>query len=81
MGVDWASVPPLAYVGLAYASLFSLILASFLYNTGVARVGPSRATVYSCLIPLVGLAIAWMFLGEVPLPLQMLGAVLVVGGA
>ncbi|MGI8922649.1 MAG: DMT family transporter [Fimbriimonadales bacterium] len=78
--VDWAFVPPLAYVGLAYASLLSLILAYFLYNTGVARVGPSRASVFSCLIPLIGLAIAWVFLGEVPVPLQILGAVLVVGG-
>ena len=78
--LDWASVPAAAYGALVYAALFSLVAAYFLYNTGVQRLGASRASVFSCFIPLVGVAVAWAFLGERPVPLQALGAAFVITG-
>lgn len=80
LNLDWRAVPASAYTALVYASLFSLVVAYFLYNTGVKRLGASRTSVYSCFIPLVGVLVAWAFLGEEPVPLQALGAALVVIG-
>ena len=77
---DWVHVPWLAYAGIVYAALISLVGAYFLFNTGVRTLGPSRAAVFSCLIPLVGVVVAWIFLDEVPLPLQALGACFVIFG-
>ena len=78
--VNWAGVPVSAYVAVVYASVFSLVIAYFLYNTGVKRLGASRASVYSCFIPLVGVMVAWAFLKERPLPMQAIGAAVVVIG-
>jgi drug/metabolite transporter (DMT)-like permease len=77
---NWLRVPPPAYGGIVYAALISLVGAYFLFNTGVKKLGPSRASVYSCMIPLVGVMVAWTFLGEVPLPIQALGGLLVIIG-
>ena len=78
--LDWGSIPAASYIAVMYASLFSLVAAYFLYNTGVKRLGASRASVYSCFIPLVGVVVAWLFLDERPLPLQAVGAVVVMVG-
>jgi drug/metabolite transporter (DMT)-like permease len=77
---NWVQVPAPAYGGVIYAALISLVGAYFLYNTGVKKLGPSRASVYSCLIPLMGVFVAWTFLGEVPLPVQAFGGLLVIVG-
>jgi len=80
LAINWQGVPPLAYWGVVYASIFSLIIAYFLWNTGVRRIGASRAAVYSCLIPVAAFLMAWGFLHEVPKPIQVLGAALIVSG-
>jgi drug/metabolite transporter (DMT)-like permease len=77
---SWAGAPAFAYGGIVYAALISLVGAYFLFNTGVKTLGASRASVYSCFIPLVGVVVAWIFLGEAPLPLQAIGALLVIVG-
>ncbi|MDQ2987031.1 MAG: DMT family transporter [Armatimonadota bacterium] len=80
LATKWQAVPAAAYGGIVYAAFISLVGAYLLFNTGVKRLGASRASVFSCFIPLVGVLIAWAFLDEVPLPLQALGAAMVIGG-
>jgi drug/metabolite transporter (DMT)-like permease len=77
---EWAAVPAIAYWGLVYASLLSVVAAYYFWNTGVRRVGASRSAIYSCLIPLAAMAMAWVFLKETPGPMQFIGAALVITG-
>lgn len=71
-GVGWA--------GLLYAGGLGISVAYLLWYRGVQRLGSSRTAVYSNLVPVVALAVAWLWLGEVPTPLQATGAVVVLGG-
>ncbi|MFH1763209.1 MAG: EamA family transporter [Gemmatimonadota bacterium] len=76
--LDQAS--PLAWFGVAYAGILAIGLAYVLWYRGVQRIGNSRTAAYSNLTPLVALAVAWAWLGEIPRPLQIAGAAVVLGG-
>jgi drug/metabolite transporter (DMT)-like permease len=78
--VRWTEVDPRGWAGLAYATVLSLVVAYLLWNRSVRDVGPSRTVIYMCLTPLVAVATAWLLLGERPVPLQAVGAVLIVWG-
>lgn len=78
--LDWSAVAPGAWAGLAYATILSLGLAYYLWNTSVRAIGPSRTVVYMCLTPVIAVLVAWLALGERPAPLQAVGAVLILGG-
>jgi len=56
---SWASIA--ALFGVA---LFSSVLAYIFWNRGVAEVGPSVAGLFVHLMPVFGVLLAWMFLGE-----------------
>ena len=71
---------PLAWFGVAYAGILAIGLAYVLWYRGVQRLGNSRTAAYSNLTPVVALAVAWIWLGEVPQPLQVGGAVVVLVG-
>jgi drug/metabolite transporter (DMT)-like permease len=55
-------------------------LAYIFWYGGVQKLGNSRTAAYNNLTPIVALAAAWLWLGEVPAPLQILGAVAVLTG-
>ncbi len=78
--IEWASIAPVAWGGLAYASFLGLIVAYFLWNSSVRLVGGSRTAIYGTGIPLVATLVAWPVLGEQPVPLQAVGAALIVAG-
>ena len=80
LGMDWRAVGAPGWAALAYATVFSLVVAYLLWNRSVQTVGPSRTVVYMCLTPLIAGAGAAALLGERPRPLQAVGAVLVIGG-
>jgi drug/metabolite transporter (DMT)-like permease len=69
-----------AWFGVAYAGIMAIGLAYILWYRGVQRIGNSRTAAYSNLTPVVALAVAWVWLGEVPRPLQIAGAAVVLGG-
>jgi drug/metabolite transporter (DMT)-like permease len=76
----WDGVGLVGWGGLAYAAVLALVLAYAIWNASVRAVGSSRTAVYSCLIPLIAALVAWPLLGERPVPLQALGAVLILAG-
>jgi drug/metabolite transporter (DMT)-like permease len=78
--LDWPAVPRGAWMGLAYATLLSLVVAYLLWNRSVKAVGSTRTAIYMCVTPLVAVTGAWLILRERPHPLQGLGAVLIVAG-
>jgi len=78
--VDWSQISVSAWAGLVYSALLALSFAYFLWNNSVQRVGGSRTAIFASSTPLVATSIAWITLDEQPLPLQMLGAGLIILG-
>ena len=78
--MDWSAVGLAGWMALAYATIFSLLVAYILWNRSVQTVGPSRTVVYMCLTPLFAVVGAAFILGERPRPLQAAGAALILAG-
>jgi drug/metabolite transporter (DMT)-like permease len=77
---NWHAVSLSSWLGLCFSAVFSLAAAYAIWNTGVGKVGSARVAVYSYLTPLVTVAVAWLFLGEVMRPLQAVGGLAVLIG-
>lgn len=69
-----------AWAGLAYTVLLGTLLGSGLWVWLMARHPAGVVAPFSLLVPVVGITAAWLLLGEQPMPLELLGGVLVVGG-
>lgn len=80
LATDLAGVSAGAWVGVVYAGLLSLALAYLLWYRGVGILGNTRTAIYSNLVPVMALLTAWLWLGEVPAILQLLGAAIILGG-
>ncbi len=65
-------------IGVAGTSVF-YATGIIIYFAAIATVGPAKATLYSYVEPLLTMAAAFLFLGEVLMPLQIVGALIVVG--
>ncbi|MBX6364526.1 MAG: EamA family transporter [Gemmatimonadetes bacterium] len=76
----WRTIPPMAWATVAYAGVFGIGLAYTLWYNGVSQIGNTRTSIYSNLVPVVGLLAAWLGLGEVPTAAQMAGAAVIIGG-
>jgi drug/metabolite transporter (DMT)-like permease len=80
LGMDWSAVGWQGWAALGYATFLSLLVAYVIWNRSVQVVGPSRTVIYMCLTPLIAVVTAAVFLGERPMPLQAVGAGLIIGG-
>jgi len=69
-----------AWIGVLYAGVLSIAVAYVLWYRGVQLLGNSRTAVYSNLVPVTALVVAWLWLGETPTPPQLLGACVILGG-
>jgi len=70
----------MAWAGVAYAGVFALGIAYTLWYAAVRRLGSSSTAIYSNLVPVVALGVAWIWLGEVPTWIQLVGAAAVIAG-
>jgi len=70
----WDAVTPAAWVGAAFSSLGSLVLAYLIWYRGVQRLGATRTAFYNNFSPVVTLLAAWPLLHEVPTGWQLAGA-------
>ncbi len=77
---DWAHVGGVAVFDIFYSAALSLVTCYLLYNRSVRLIGGVKTTIYTCMIPVVAILIAWPVLGERPTGLQALGAVLIIAG-
>jgi len=69
-----------ALVCVAYSGLFSTGLAYAFWNYGVRKVGPSQASIYQNLVPMIALTAGWFVLGESITLIQIPGGILILGG-
>jgi drug/metabolite transporter (DMT)-like permease len=74
------SIGAATWAGIAYAGVLSIGLAYLLWYRGVQKLGNNRTAVYSNLVPVAALVTAWLWLGEVPTPLQGAGAGVILAG-
>lgn len=71
-------VPLAGWLGVLYAGLLGIGVAYALWYRGVQRLGSTRTAAFSNLVPVVALAVAWAWLGEVPSALQIVGAAVII---
>jgi drug/metabolite transporter (DMT)-like permease len=73
----WSGQSWLAAVSLGVVSTF---VAFLIFFWAVRRFGPSRGALISYVVPVAGLVMAFVVLGERPFPLQLVGAVVILAG-
>jgi drug/metabolite transporter (DMT)-like permease len=77
---SWTNVGPRAWGALAYSGVLALVVAYLFWYRGVRVLGPTRASMYANLQPLVAIAVAWGVLGEAPHLVQLAGAACIMTG-
>jgi len=77
---DIPSWPPEAWLAATFLGVVSTFFAFLIFFWAVRRFGPGQASVIAYLAPVAGLIIAFVALGERPLPFQIVGAVVIVMG-
>jgi drug/metabolite transporter (DMT)-like permease len=78
--LDWSSVSVAGWIGLAYSAVFALGIAYLIWYTAVQKVGNSRTSIYSNVVPLVAMSVAAIFLAEPITWRQLAGAAAILGG-
>lgn len=76
--LDAAAVP--AWLGLAYTTVIATVLGSGIWTWLMARHSAGTVAPFSMLVPVTGLALAWLVLAEVPALLELVGGALVIAG-
>jgi drug/metabolite transporter (DMT)-like permease len=80
LATDFGTVPLNVWAILAYAAIGALVVSNVLYFRGIRTVGASRATAFSNLQPVFGVAFAMLLLGETLSILQVVGGAVVLAG-
>jgi drug/metabolite transporter (DMT)-like permease len=75
-----ASASGVAWLALAYLTFATTLLAFFWWNVGIQRVGAGKTAIFSNLVPVFGVLLAWVVLGETLGMIQLGGAGLAVAG-
>jgi drug/metabolite transporter (DMT)-like permease len=77
---DWGEPNALAWGGLLYGLVFSLVLTNVMWFTAISRVGATRASLYANLQPFLGAVFALLILEEAFGPLQVAGGLVIGAG-
>jgi len=75
-----ARAPLLAWGTVLYLTVAMTLLAFFWWNLAIQRLGAGRTAVFTNLVPIFGVALAWLILGERLSRLQLLGGALALAG-
>jgi drug/metabolite transporter (DMT)-like permease len=80
VNLDFTSVGWVAYGGALYSGLFSVGIAYIIWNYGLRQVGAVRTATYQNLVPVLGLFLGLLILGEKMTFVQYAGSVVVIAG-
>ena len=78
--LDWHQISPLTYGAVVYAGVLSIGVAYIIWYYGVARLGNTRTSIYSNVVPVIAMLVAWLWLNEVPSATQLIGTVVILSG-
>lgn len=73
--LTWKSILALIYLGV-----FPSVIAFWLWNRGIAQVGPGKAAMFYNLIPLFAAVMSYLFLAEIPKDYHLIGGALILWG-
>lgn len=77
------NVGPLTWeriLALIYLGIFPSVIAFWLWNRGIAQVGPGKASVFYNLVPLFTAIMSYIILGEIPKEYHIIGGTLILWG-
>ncbi|HEY0671743.1 MAG TPA: DMT family transporter [Longimicrobiales bacterium] len=77
---NWRAVSGLTWGAVVYAGVLSIGVAYIIWYYGVGKLGNTRTSTYSNVVPVIALAVAWLWLGEVPSAAQLAGTAIILGG-
>ena len=77
---DWKNVTPGGWASVLYASVLSMVVGYLFWYRGLKVLGPTKTASYSNLQPVIALAVAWIFLHEVPTAWQVVGVATIMSG-
>lgn len=77
---SWRSVGLSVWGAIIFSGLGALVIAYLCWYRGVRVLGPTRASMYGNLQPVVALIFAWALLHEVPTVMQGMGAASIITG-
>jgi drug/metabolite transporter (DMT)-like permease len=80
LALEWRVISLGAWVGLVYSAIFALCVAYLIWYTAVQRIGSARTSVYSNMVPVTAMIVAFLWLGEPISGAQIAGAVSILGG-
>lgn len=76
--LDPADIKPLPVLSIIVLGLFQLGLSYFLFNRGIVRTAPLNASLLAMVEPLMSPVWVFLFLGEVPAAIAVVGAAVVI---
>ena len=62
--VAWRDVSPRAWWAIALSAVFALCVAYMIWYTALQRIGNTRTSIYSNMVPVAAMLVAWLWLGE-----------------
>jgi drug/metabolite transporter (DMT)-like permease len=78
--LHWTTIPAWTWASLLLSALLALNVAYLIWYIGVQRIGPSRTSVYSNVVPIIAMAVAALWLGEPLTRTKIIGAAAVLTG-
>lgn len=78
--VEWSAVSAITWFSLVYSAIFAIGVAYMIWYTAVQKIGGTRTSMYSNLVPMVALAVAVLWRGEPLGRPKLAGAALVLAG-
>lgn len=80
IATDWSRVGLAAWIAIFYASVLSMGVAYIFWYRGLRVLGPTRTAMYGNLQPVIAIAVAWIFLREMPTVWQGIGTGTIMSG-
>ena len=79
--INWGAIPPVAECNLIFLTVGPTAIAYLFYYRGLGKVTPTTATLMMLSVPVFGAVFAFLFLGEIIVGWQIVGACLLLTGA
>lgn len=78
--IDWSAVSAGAWTAMIYSGLLALCVSYVIWYTAVQRFGNTRTAIYSNMVPVAGLLVAWLGYSEHIGFMKLFGASAIVAG-
>lgn len=78
--IPWITVSLEVWAALLYSALFALAICYVIWYSSVKRVGNSKTAIYGNITPIFSVLFAYFILSERMRPLQIVGALIILGG-